>query len=186
MPIGVLLVLPAAWEAGTRWRREGPARRWLSVAGVLSPLVGLAAFMAWAGIWRHNAWGPLTQQTRAGRHGGLSDPFGTLLHDARGAFHGHVGTALHVPWVIVALVLLVIVWRRLPISYGIFATAVLLAAVSGTNLDSFERYTWSAFPLVIAAGTLTASPRVERVVLVLLGAGLAGYALLAFLNLSVP
>ena len=38
----------------------------------------------------------------------------------------------------------------------------------------------------MAAASLTAGRRVERSVLVLAAAGLAGYALFAFLNLSVP
>ena len=67
-----------------------------------------------------------------------------------------------------------------------FATVVLVVALTGTNLDSFERYALGAFPLVVAAASLTAGRRIERSVLVLAAAGLAGYALLAFLNLSVP
>jgi hypothetical protein len=58
--------------------------------------------------------------------------------------------------------------------------------VSGANLDSFERYALSAFPLSIAAALLLTQSQVERLVLTLLSAGLAGYAVLAFLNLSVP
>jgi len=93
---------------------------------------------------------------------------------------------LHVPLVIVAVILLVVCFRRWPVSYGLFAAGILAVAASGTNLDSFERYALSAFPLVIAAAGLTASPRVERVVLVLLSAGLVGYSLLVFLNVVVP
>jgi hypothetical protein len=86
----------------------------------------------------------------------------------------------------VALVLLVVCWRRLPASYTVFAAAVMAVAVAGSNLDSFERYALSAFPLSIGAALLLRGPRVERVVMTLLAAGLAGYALLAFLNISVP
>ena len=110
----------------------------------------------------------------------------TLEHDARGLFHGHVGTALHVPWVLLAVVLLVVCWRRLPASYTVFAAAVLVVAVAGSNLDSFERYALSAFPLTMAAAVVCGRPLLERTVLVLLPAALAGYALLAFLNISVP
>jgi hypothetical protein len=59
-------------------------------------------------------------------------------------------------------------------------------AVSGTNLDSFERYALSAFPLAVAAAVICRGPRIERAVLTILSAALAGYALLAFLNISVP
>jgi len=94
-----------------------------------------------------------------------------------------------VPWVILAAVLLVVCWRRLPASYTLYAAGIMAVAVAGTNLDSFERYALSAFPLALAAALACRGPRVvgvERVVLTLLGAGLAGYALLAFLNISVP
>jgi len=62
----------------------------------------------------------------------------------------------------------------------------MATAVAGSNLDSFERYALSAFPLSIGAALLLRGPKVERVVMALLAAGLAGYALLAFLNISVP
>jgi hypothetical protein len=62
----------------------------------------------------------------------------------------------------------------------------LAVAVAGTNLDSFERYALSAFPLSMAAAAVCRGPRVERTVLPLLAACLAAYALLAFLNISVP
>ena len=77
-------------------------------------------------------------------------------------------------------------WRKLPASYTVFSAAVLIVAVAGSNLDSFERYALSAFPLTIAAALICGKPVVERVVLVLLPAALAAYALLAFLNISVP
>jgi hypothetical protein len=133
-----------------------------------------------------DVWAPLRVQLESGHHGGVSDPFSTLLDDARGLLHHHVGTALHVPWVVLAVVLLVVCWRRLPASYTALVVATLGVALAGANLDSFERYALSAFPLAIAAGVLVRGPRIERAALVLLSAGLAGYALLAFLNIFVP
>jgi hypothetical protein len=185
-PIGVLLALVVAVELVRWWIRIGRPQRLAGLVAVGAPFVGLAGF----GVWAHHEvgdfWAPLRVQLESRHHGGLSDPFVTLVHDARGVFHRHVGTALHVPWVIVALVLLIVCWRRLPAAYTVFAAAILAVAVAGTNLDSFERYALSAFPLAIAAAVLCRGPRSEQVVLVLLPAVLAGYALLAFLNISVP
>ena len=164
-PIGVLLALVVAVELVRWWIRLGRAQRLVGLAATAAPVLGLVAF----GLWAHHEvgdfWAPLRVQFQSTHHGGLSDPFVTLVHDARGVFHHHVGTALHVPWVIVALVLLVVCWRRLPASYTVFAAAVLAVAVAGTNLDSFERYALSAFPLTMAAALICRGPRVERVVL---------------------
>jgi len=156
------------------------------LAATAAPLLGVLAFLGWASHVVHDLWAPLRVQLESSHHGGLSDPFATLLHDARDLLHHHVGTALHVPWVVLAAVLLVVCWRRLPAPYTLFAAGTMALAVAGSNLDSFERYALSAFPLIIAAALVCRGPRVERTVLALLPAALAGYALLAFLNISVP
>jgi len=184
-PLGVLLVLPVAIEAW-RHRRETGRQRAGALVALVAPLAGMATFLGWSAAAEGDFWLPLRVQTSAGHHGGLSDPLATLLHDARGALHHHLGTALHVPWVILVVVLVVVVWRRLPAPYGAFATGVVVVALSGTNLDSFERYALSAFPLVVAGAMALASRRVERVVLALSGLAMFGYALAAFLNRLVP
>ena len=185
-PIGVLLFLAVAPEVIRWWPRLGRSERVAGLGAIVAPFVGLLAFAAWAKHTVHDWWAPLRVQLQNSHHGGLSDPFVTLFHDAKGVLHHHVGTALHVPWVLLALAMLVVCWRRLPAPYTLFAAAVLAVAVSGSNLDSFERYALSAFPLSLAAALLLAEAQVERLVLTLLAAGLAGYALLAFLNISVP
>jgi hypothetical protein len=185
-PLGVVLVLPIAFEGWRHWRSAGRSGRVGIVVALLGPVAGLVTFLAWSAGAFGDFFLPLRVQTSAGHHGGLSDPFRTLVDDAKGAFHHHFGTALHVPWVVLVVILLVVAWRRLPAPYGAFATGVVVVALSGTNLDSFERYALSAFPLVIVGAMGLASPRVERVVLTLSAAGLFAYALLAFLNLSVP
>ena len=185
-PIGVLLALAVAVELVRWWLRLSRRRRLAGMAATAAPVVGLVAF----GVWAHHVvgdfWAPLSVQFQSSHHGALADPFVTALHDVRGLWHGHVGTALHVPWVVLAVFLLVVCWRRLPACYTVFSAAVLAVAVAGSNLDSFERYALGAFPLTIAAALACGKPVVERVVLVLLPAALAAYALLAFLNIAVP
>jgi hypothetical protein len=185
-PIGVLLFLAVASELVRWWQRVGRSERAAGLGAVAAPFVGLLVFLAWSKHTVHDWWAPLRVQLQGSHHGGLSDPFVTLYDDARGVLHHHVGTALHVPWVLLALAMLIVCWRRLPAPYTLFAAATLAVAVSGANLDSFERYALSAFPLSIAAALLLAQSQVQRLVLTLLSAGLAGYALLAFLNMSVP
>jgi hypothetical protein len=185
-PLGVLLVLPVACEAWRHWRGATRAERAAIALALAGPVAGLVTFLAWSADAFGDFFLPLRVQTSAGHHGGLSDPFRTLVDDAKGTLHHHFGTALHVPWVVLVVVLVVVVWMRLPSLYGAFATGVVLVALSGTNLDSFERYALSAFPLVIVGAMGLSSRRVERAVLAVSTAGLFGYALLAFLNRLVP
>jgi hypothetical protein len=185
-PIGILLVLAVGAELVRWWTRLGRSERVAGIAALAAPFVGFLTFLGWAKHTVHDWWAPLRVQLQGSHHGGLSDPVVTLYDDAKGLAHHHVGTALHVPWVIVALAVLIVCWRRLPASYTLFAAAVLATALAGSNLDSFERYALSAFPLTVAAALILKPAPVERAVLALLSAGLAGYALLAFLNLSVP
>lgn len=185
-PLGVLLVVPVAVEAIRHWRRSTARRRFASGVAVAAPAVATLGFLGWSWEAFGNFFLPVDVQTEAGHHGGLTDPLRVLLNDVRGVVHHHYGTALHVPWVVLAVALVVVCWRRLPASYGALGTAVILAALSGTNLSSFERYAWSAFPLAIAAASLLGRPKLERSVMALLVAGLVAYSLLAFLNLYVP
>jgi hypothetical protein len=185
-PVGVLLFLAVASEVVRWWQRLGRNERAAGLAAVAAPFVGLLVFLGWSKHTVNDWWAPLRVQLQNSHHGGLADPFVTLFDDAKGVLHHHVGTALHVPWVLLALAMLIVCWRLLPAPYTLFAAAALAVAVSGANLDSFERYALSAFPLSIAAALLLAQSQVERLVLTLLSAALAGYALLAFLNMSVP
>jgi hypothetical protein len=185
-PIGVLLVLAVAAEAVRWWPRLGRSERVASLGALAAPFVGVVAFLAWSKHTVGDWWAPLRVQLQGSHHGGLSDPVATLYDDARGLLHHHVGTALHVPWVLLALAMLVVCWRLLPAPYTLFAAGVLATALAGSNLDSFERYALSAFPLSVAAAVVLTRAQVERVVLTVLSAGLAAYALLAFLNISVP
>jgi hypothetical protein len=182
----VLLALAVAAEVVRWWQRLGRGERVAGLAAVAAPFVGLLAFLAWSKHTVGDWLAPLRVQLQSSHHGGLSDPFATLYHDATGVLHHHVGTALHVPWVLLALAVLIVCWRRLPAPYTLFAAAVLAVAAAGANLDSFERYALSAFPLSIAAALVLTETQLARAVVALLSAGLAGYALLAFLNISVP
>jgi hypothetical protein len=169
-PLGVLVAVPIAWEAVRRWQDGALGQRVVAAVASVAPLAGAGTFLAWSAGTQGDGWLPLRVQ----------------VQDGHGALHHHVGTALHVPWVVVVVVLVVLCWWRLPAAYGAFATAVVAAALSGTNLDSFERYALTAFPLVVVAATLIRSEWLERGVLTLAAAGLGGYAVLAFLGIVVP
>jgi hypothetical protein len=186
-PLGALLFVPAAVEALRQWRSTSSGERVGRVGAVIAPVAGTAAFLGWVG-WRYgDALTPLRLQQQGVHHGGLADPFVTLAHDASFLVHDHhLSEGLHLPWVLLVVGLVVVAFRSWPASYGAFAVAVLALALTGSNLDSFERYALSAFPLVLAGATVTSGERVLRVVLVLSTVGLVGYSLLAFTNLYVP
>jgi hypothetical protein len=186
-PIGCLLVVPAVIEVLRTWPADG-WRRWAGkVAAIVSSVAGTVTYL---GLIKSTSGGflePLKVQQQQAHHGALTDPVSTIYHSLTALAHGHhIGDALHVPWIAVAAVLIILAFWRLPVSYGAFALCVVAVALSGSNLDSFERYALSAFPLVIAASTLLRSPRVATVTYVLSGAAMALYAVLAFQGAYVP
>ena len=114
-----------------------------------APVVGTAAYLGWVGSQFGDPWLPLRVQQQNGHRGAITVPLGAMWHDLDSVAHGHhVGSALHIPWVLISVALLVVAFRRLPLSYAAFAAAVLAVSVTSSNLDSFERYALGAFPLV--------------------------------------
>jgi Glycosyltransferase family 87 len=186
-PSGLLLALPALVEAA-RGLGDLPVKQYVArAAAVVSPGIGTLLFLAWVGNRFGDMWLPYSIQTESSRRGSFTNPIDTIDHALRGLFNGDaVGTGLHVPWLLLAAVLVVICFYRLPASYGVFAAVSIGSAVVSSNLDSFERYALSAFPLIIVVASLTSRPRTERAVLVLSGSAMTVYALLAFLHTYVP
>jgi hypothetical protein len=186
-PIGCLLVVPALIEVIRSWRTD----RWrgwpAKAAAIVASVAGTVTYLGWVSATFGGFLEPLKIQQQQAHHGALADPVSTMYHALANLAHGHhIGDALHVPWIGVAVVLLVVAFWRLPVSYGAFALCVIVVALSGSNLDSFERYALSAFPLVMGAATLLRSPRVATVTYVLCGAAMAMYAVLAFQGAYVP
>jgi hypothetical protein len=186
-PIGCLLVVPALIEVVRSWPTDR-WRRWPGkVVAIVSSVAGTVTYLSWVSVEFGGFFEPLKIQQQQAHHGALADPAVTIYHALANLAHGrHIGDALHVPWIGVAVVLLVVAFWRLPVSYAAFALCVVALALSGSNLDSFERYALSAFPLVIAGATLLRSGRVAAVTYTLCGAGMALYAVLAFQGAYVP
>jgi hypothetical protein len=187
-PVGLLLALPALVEAcrGVRVapRREVAAR---ALAVAAAPL-GCVAYLGWVGLTRGDPLLPFTvqQRTEGLRHGTIVWPgegLGAAWQAVLG--HGHIWDALHLVGVPVAVWLLVLVARRLPASYTVYAAALFVLAVGTPKLASFERYALAAFPLIMVAAALRpASARI--VTFVVCCSGLAGYSVLAFAHRYVP
>ena len=188
-PVGLLLVLPMAVEIWQQHGRHREARLpWAAVtAALFAPVLGTALFLAWVGHVFHDPWLPYRLQMHAGHSGSILAPVASLWNATASSVRGHhLGTALHLPWVLLALALLVVAFRRLPLSYAVYAASTLCVLLATSNLDSFERYAMDAFPLVIAGGTLLVPKGVERGILVSAGVVLVGYTVLASWAMVVP
>jgi len=186
-PVGALLVAPAAIEAARGWRSAPTCDRAARAASIVAPIAGTGAYLAWVGVRFGDAFLPLRLQEQRSLRGKLMSPVSSLAHAAGDLLGGErFGSGLHFVWALVFLAVLVVIARRLPASYSVYAGLTLLSALSARNLDSLERYALSAFPFVLGAAILTGREDVELPVLVLAGAGLAGYAVLTFLGLSIP
>ncbi len=186
-PVGVLLVVPAAVEAVRDWGSTSAKERVERIGAVVAPVAGALVYLAWVGAEFGDFWKPISLQNRATLRGGFQDPV-TRTIDAVGDLVGgdRFGSGLHILWAVVFAALLVVLLRRTPASYSLYAAATLVLGLSAHNLDSFERYCMSTFPFVLALAMVTDRDEVERGALVLAGAGLVGYAVLAFLGISGP
>lgn len=186
-PLGAALVVPTAIEALRGWRGASSAERGSRVVAVLAPLGGLACYLAWVQA-RFQDWRlPLRAQTTTDLRGDFVNPLLKMVDAVVGMFGSErLGEGLHSPWIALYLVLLVLVFRRWPVSYGAYATVIVVFALSAESLGSFERYGFSAFPLMLALAQLLDRPAVERTAMVALGAASTSFAVLIFTGSFVP
>lgn len=181
-PVGVTLLVPAVVEAGRD--RRNLLRR---LPAMLAPVAGGGLYLAWVdrefGDWKL----PLRLQNATDLRGGWANPASTVWHAVEAlARGGELGEGLHVPWIAVFALLLVIAFRTLPSSYAWWSATLLVSALTGHTLGSFERYGLAAFPLVLALAIVLRAPLLERVALIASGAALSAFAALAFVGAFVP
>ena len=183
-PIGVLLAIPMVVEA---WQHRSDRRGTWALLTPLAPVVGALGYLAWAEHRSHELLYPLRVQQDPVRRGGWVDPVRGVAHATRELFDGdHVSAGIHVISALLLVGLLVVLARRWPLSYTLYAGAVLFVALSSRNLDSLERYGLSAVPFVFAAADVVNDDATERVVLVLAVAGLVAASVLVFTGILVP
>lgn len=187
-PTGVLLALPVLVEAARGLRGLPPGPLVARAAAVAAPAVGLASYLLWVGVRFGDPLLPFTIQTTPGLRGGLlTNPLPGVLASLAGRGDGdYLAPALHLPFLALAVALLVLSARRLPASFTAYAAVTVLLAATARELQSFERYASSAVPLLLVAALLLRT-RVACVTagltgLVLLG----GYSWATFARLVVP
>jgi hypothetical protein len=188
--VGVVLALPVAIEALRQLRSASPARPrdvLASAVATIAPVAGGASYLAWVGRTFGDPLLPFTIQQSGSFRGALTDPVRALWHPAVELVRGDVTIdSIRLLWAAAIVGLLVVVWRRWPASYAAFATALAWIALSTTRLGSFERYAFTAFPVLLALATISARPVVDRLLLAA-GSSLLGlYGFLALLGAYVP
>ena len=159
-PVGVLLAIPGAIE-GIRharaedWSRSAVAK---AVAVALAPTAGLAAFLGYSRA-RYDSWMlPYTEQTNEkGRGTIMGDPIGILRrvwsHDP--SRHGHEVAVMAAILILCFAVLLLVVSKRLPISYVAWTVPSYFLAIGSKYFTSLPRYLGALFPCLIAAALIT-------------------------------
>jgi hypothetical protein len=110
----------------------------------------------------------------------IVEGFGQMLGSQRYS-HG-----LHIPFLLLFVALAVLTFRWWPRSYGWYASAMILVAMSAQNLNSLERYGMSAFPLLLSLAVLIRPPAVERAAMAVMGGGLVALTTMAWLGAYVP
>ncbi len=186
-PLGVVIAIPAAVEAWRGFRAAGIRSRVERVIAVVAAPLGTLVFLVWTRDRTGDLLDPYRIQAESSHRGSTVDPF-TGVANALSEFfdHDRIGPLLHVGWAVVAIALMVIAFRRLPVSYGLFAAVTVVIALSSRNLDSFERYAFNAFPLLIAAALVVRSRRLETLVFTAMGAAMCLYGVVAALGVYVP
>lgn len=189
-PVGLLLAIPLAVE-GVRALRAGtagsPRGRGRIVAAIASPCVGTLAYLTWVGRTFGDPRLPFAIQQTAAFRGPATDPLRAVWRPAAALLRGQVTLeSVRVLWAVGLVALVVVLWRRWPRSHAAFATAVVVVALSTSRLGSFERYTFTAFPIALALATVSARPAADRVLLAAGGSFLGVYSLLALLGAYVP
>lgn len=186
-PLGAAVALPMAIEAARGWSCATTRERAVRLLAVCSPLAAMASYLAWVqmrfGDWRL----PLHTQTTADLRGNFVNPIAKIVDAVADLFGSErMGEGLHAPWILFYFVILIIVFRRFPISYGVYAGAIVVFALSAESLGSFERYGFSAFPLTLALSKLLDHDEVERWSLIVMGSVMTTFAVLVLTGSFVP
>ena len=186
-PLGMLLAIPAAIEMGANWYSLARRERILATASVVAAPLGTAGYLGWAQAAWGSFWLPLSQQHFGPRQGTEWDPLVSFGRGMGDLFSGtHLGVAGHCLWLVAFVALAVVVFRKLPVSYGCYSVAVLLVVSSAPGFASLERYGLACFPLAVGAATLLGRRRLFWGVIGLSVVGLITYGLCTFIGVYVP
>lgn len=161
--LGVVLMVPVLWELVAD-RKAGKA--WRFPALLLIPM----GFAAYCGVNYAVAGDPLQFLTYQSIHWGqhLGFFFNTAAYQLEHAISADVQTALglwipNVVYSLAALVLMLFAAPRMRPSYLAFFIAYYVVAIGTTWLLSAPRYLVALFPVPLALGLVTRTPRADRI-----------------------
>jgi hypothetical protein len=184
--IGAAFVLPLAFEAVRGWRTARPIERVWRVLTLSAPALATGGYLAWveheSGSWWHDVFEVQAEVY----HRGFADPVTRLFRSGHDLVAGHHAQGIQFLWALLAIGLVVVVVRRLPLSYAAWTIVLFLFGISADNIDSFERYLMRGFPLAIAGALLVRNERTERTAVSLGLAGLVVYGTAILLGARVP
>ncbi len=159
----------------------------MRAVAVVAPAAGLATYLLWVRARTGDFLLALRLQNASNLRGGTVSPISTLHHALHELVSGdRVGYGLHAITAFVAIVLVLVVARRLPASYWCYAAVSMAAALTGRNLESLERYSLATFPVAIGAAVLLEREQLDRIARLLIAGGLVAASILAFTGTLVP
>ena len=184
-PIGMVLSLAVLPDVIAGWRAAAGRDRAWRLAALASAPASAGAFVLWASIRFDDFLIPFTIQDDI--RGENPNPIGRLIDGVRDMFGAErFADGLHVPFAFLFVVLVVVVFWRLPLGYGLLSLAVVVVALAAETLNSLERYGMNAFPLLIGLAMITRDERLDRPALTIAAAGCTSLAALAWLGAYVP
>jgi hypothetical protein len=177
---GVLLAVPFVVVLIQRFWSQGQHKNWRDILCSFLPLIliplGVGAFMVYLWITKGDPLAFSTQEaTFWHRH--LTFPVVSLVTAFQTFFRTevldlHLLNALDIGSTLIPLAILVVGWRRLPLSYSLFALATLLFDLSYPEgvtepLTAAPRYLMVIFPVFVLLGIWGKRPRLDRIMLAL-------------------
>ncbi|WP_181446945.1 GtrA family protein [Streptomyces sp. NTH33] len=158
-PTGVLLALPALVEVV---RARSRARRVRAALAALPPVAGTSVYLAWCAATGRGWLAPYRVQTGASLRGAVvGNPLADWFHPNGGRLtpSSFANLIVAVALLAVAVGLLWVAGRRLPVSWTVWALAMVAAAASATGWRSLPRYLGAVFPLLVAAAVVLRTRR---------------------------
>lgn len=188
-PAGLLLALPAAVEAVASLREPG-RRAWAGVVGiagriaaVAGPVAGIVGYLWW--VEEATGEGMLPVRIQDDLRGGYVFPVVRVLQGFGEMVSDPLGDGLHIPFALGMVYLAWVCCRRLPASWAVLATAVVVTSLGAGNLNSIERYAYGSVPMIVALAAVTGGRR-WRPAVALSTLGMLGMTVLAWHGEYVP